>query len=83
MTAWTLTGWRIDSVTERLKRCRQALSKWKHENNINSRERLSQVQVALEFEQSKPFPENQRVRVLTKELIRAYREKEAFWSQKI
>ncbi|CAA7026408.1 unnamed protein product [Microthlaspi erraticum] len=75
-------GWRDNSVSERIKRCRRALSIWKKENNLNSRDRIIQIQIALEAEQSTNFPGAQKVFILKKELVKAYRDEELFWSQK-
>lgn len=70
------------SVAERLRACRKALSTWKKENNVNSRDRIVQIQNALELEQSCNFPNLFQVRLMKKDLVLAYREEEAFWSKK-
>lgn len=70
------------SVAERLRACRKALSNWKKENNLNSRDKIVQIQVALEFEQSSNCPNLFQMKRLKKDLVFAYREEEAYWSQK-
>lgn len=69
-------------VSNKLKRCRNALSRWKKENNLNSLTRIKQAQVVLEREQSSHFPRIVVVAGLKKELCMAYNEEESFWRSK-
>ena len=69
-------------ISDKLKRCRKALSKWKKKENLNSRDKIKQIQVALEAEQSSSFPLARRVNYLKEELIKAYKEEELYWKQK-
>ena len=39
-------------VSDRLRRCRKALSNWKKKECLNSRDKINQIQFALEREQS-------------------------------
>lgn len=39
-------------VSDRLKSCRKALSKWKRKETLNSRDKIKQIEVALEEAQS-------------------------------
>lgn len=70
------------SVADRLRCCRKALSNWKRENNVNSREKIIQLQIALEVEQSKDFPSFVLMVLPKNDMTLAYREEETFWSQK-
>lgn len=69
-------------VSDKLRTCRKALSRWKRENNINSLTRITQDQMLLEQEQSSDFPCTRRLRFLKRNLCKAYREEEDFWKQK-
>lgn len=75
-------GQRGHFVAERLRACRKALSSWKKDNNVNSRDRIVQIQRALEFEKSSNFPNFYQVRMMKKDLVLAYKEEEMFWSQR-
>ncbi|AAG03119.1 F5A9.24 [Arabidopsis thaliana] len=70
------------SVADRLRACRKSLSSWKKQNNLNSLDKINQLEAALEKEQSLVWPIFQRVSVLKKDLAKAYREEEAYWKQK-
>ncbi|KAL0754380.1 hypothetical protein Bca101_092048 [Brassica carinata] len=69
-------------VADRLKNCRKALSRWKKKENMNSRDKIKQIQYALEMEQSAMYPATLRINFLKAELIQAYREEELFWKQR-
>lgn len=62
--------------------CRKVLSRWKRENNLNAHNRINQLQVVLEAEQSANPPNTIRVFEFKKDLCHAYREEEEFWRQK-
>lgn len=70
------------SVSDRLKRCRKALSKWKKKENLNSRDKIKQIQCALEKEQSLPGSSKVRINFLKSELVKAYKEEEVYWQQR-
>ena len=70
------------SVSDKLKQCRKSLSRWKKNFNLNSRDKLVQIQIALEAEQSSSFPSGVRVNYLKTELIKSYREEEKYWKQR-
>ncbi|KAL1225412.1 putative mitochondrial protein [Cardamine amara subsp. amara] len=70
------------SVSERLRRCRQKLSCWKKKNNMNSSTKITQLQVALESEQSAIRPDTSVLWRVKKDLAFAYREEEDYWRQK-
>lgn len=72
----------ITKVSDKLKRCRKNLSNWKRKESLNARDKILQIQCALEEEQSSSRPSTVRVNYLKDELIRAYREEEKFWHQK-
>ncbi|XP_019091045.1 PREDICTED: uncharacterized protein LOC109128670 [Camelina sativa] len=61
--AWnsSLVRQREGSVSDKLRCCRTALSKWKKENYINAADKISHLQVALESEQS-AHPPSQNLR---------------------
>lgn len=63
------------SVSERLKRCRKSLSSWRKKSNTNSRDKIVQLQIALEAEQSSSFPSGVRVNYLKADLIKAYKKR--------
>lgn len=71
-----------ESVFDKLRGCRKALSLWKKENSLDARDKIQQIEVALEFEQSCPFPNCDVVYTIKNDLSRAYREEEIYWQQK-
>lgn len=49
--AWKAQWYReIPTVSEKIRRCRKALSKWKKGNNNNALDRIHQIQRDLELE---------------------------------
>ncbi|KAG7570254.1 Reverse transcriptase zinc-binding domain [Arabidopsis thaliana x Arabidopsis arenosa] len=70
------------SVSESLRRCRKALSKWKRANVTNSKEKINQIQKDIEIEHSALHPSFARMSWLHKEMVVAHREEESFWKQK-
>lgn len=81
--AWKFSQSRqMASVSERLRNCRKALSKWKKANMLNSLENINKLQKELEVEQSADFPSTQKVNLIRNQLVVAHREEEAYWSQK-
>ena len=70
------------SVSDRLKSCRRALSKWKKKENMNSRVKIKQIQSALEKEQSLRVSSTVRINFLKSELVDAYKEEEFYWQQR-
>lgn len=78
--AWNSPNGRVVlKVSDKLRKCRKSLSKWKRDNNLNSLTRITQAQVHLETEQSSSFPRFQVVTELRLELCDAYREEETYW----
>lgn len=81
-----LTCWNQSSmggggdISVRLRNVRKCLSRWKKENNLNSQDKINQLQIALEVEQSSFLPCFNHLRFLKKELMFAYREEEKYWS---
>ena len=69
-------------VASRLRLCRKALSKWKNENQLNSKDRISKLQADLEDEESLISPSFGRMDFLKRSLVRAYKDEENFWKQK-
>ncbi|KAG2310496.1 hypothetical protein Bca52824_022053 [Brassica carinata] len=81
--AWTTNHPFFEAnVSERLKRCRKALSNWKKKENLNSRDKIRQIQGALEREQSELIPAMVRINFLKAELVNAYKEEEQYWKQR-
>lgn len=66
------------NVSDRLKSYRKALSKWKKKENFNSRDKIKQIQCALELEQSTMFPTISITHFLKMELIHAYKKEKYF-----
>lgn len=65
-----------------MKRCRKALSHWKRKENLNSRDKIKQIQCALEVEQSLLVPTLVKINFLKAELVKAYKEEELYWKQR-
>ncbi|KAL1214127.1 hypothetical protein V5N11_005686 [Cardamine amara subsp. amara] len=80
--AWNSTSSRhgrfvtVFNVSDKLRSCRKALSSWKKENSLNSRDRISSLQQQLESEQSLDFPNAQFVDDIKFGLCKAYRDEE-------
>ncbi|XP_019084422.1 PREDICTED: uncharacterized protein LOC109125994 [Camelina sativa] len=81
--AWNSSSSRLGTTTsDRIRICRKALSTWKKENNSNAKDKIHQVENALEKEQSLSLPDLEHVGFLKRELSRAYRDEETYWSQR-
>lgn len=72
----------VGGVAEKIRGSRKALSQWKKSNNMNSLEKISKLQLELELEQSALSPSTPRITILRRDLVKAYKEEEAYWSQK-
>ena len=70
------------SVSKRIRACRQELSRWKREANINSNVNIKRLRRTLEIEESKVSPNLNILPTLRTELEKAYDEEEEFWKQK-
>jgi len=73
---------RVSSVSDSLRVCRKSLSQWKKVNNLNSKDKIFQIEHALEVEQSSSFPRLQVVWEIKQDLVSAYKEEELYWHQK-
>lgn len=63
-------------VSERIKSCRKALSRWKRNATCNSKKRIHELRRAIEHEEAKQFPDNGLVMSWKIELEKAYKEEE-------
>ncbi|XP_018435286.2 uncharacterized protein LOC108807498 [Raphanus sativus] len=70
------------SVAKRLRDCRGTLSAWKKERNFNARNKIQLLEDRLEWFQSRNYSCCHAIRVMKKELCRAYKEEELFWQQR-
>ena len=70
------------TVSERLKCCRKSLSNWKKKECLNSRDKINQIQFALEREQSSLGASTTTITFLKKELVKTYKEEEEYWQQR-
>ncbi|KAG2274548.1 hypothetical protein Bca52824_057103 [Brassica carinata] len=61
-------------VAKRLRDCRGAISKWKKCRRFNAKDRIHLLEKLLEWFQSKNFPCWHAIRVMKKELSKAYRD---------
>lgn len=81
--AWNLLKPHQDhSVSSRISNCRRALSQWKKTTQANSQVRITQLQNDLELEQSSMDPSTSRVALLSRELVKAYRDEQNYWKMK-
>lgn len=55
---------------------------WKKERLFNSKDRIHTLERRLEWFQSRNYPYWHAIRVIKKELCRAYKEEELFWQQR-
>lgn len=70
------------SLSERLRRCRKSLSKWKRENGTNAKEKIDRIQREIEVLHVKVHPSIYRMKCLKREMVVVHREEESFWQQK-
>ena len=81
--AWNLNvGKHNDSVATHLRHCRKVLSRWKRENQTNSKERITKLQDELETEQYAMDPSFLCIGNIRIYLMKANRDEENFWKQK-
>lgn len=77
--AWNATGNQNGvSVSDSIWMCRKALSQWKKENNTNAFDKIQQILIALEMEQSSSRPCIYRVNTIKRDLMVAYKEEETY-----
>ena len=76
-----MSGRRV-SIMERIENCRRELSKWKKCTTSNARINIQKLQVDLEKEISKRYPDDALLKKIKLELSKACREEELFWRQK-
>ena len=69
-------------VSDRIKRCRNEICKWKKSFELNAKEKILRIQKRLEAEESGIWPSRDRISGLKLELIKAHREEESFWKQR-
>ena len=67
---------------ERIQRCRQNIMTWRKKSDMNSRDKITRLRVALEIEIAKVSPSFDLMQQLKMELAGALREEELFWRQK-
>ncbi|XP_071905749.1 uncharacterized protein [Coffea arabica] len=76
-------GTRMFKLTQKIKRCRISLLRWKNKFQSNSKEHIERIKKNLqELRETEMQNKNNRMRFLKKSLKKAYREEEIFWSQK-
>lgn len=81
--AWTSnSNGRNLSVSQRIKRCRSAISCWKKQRVFNAQDKIQLLQKRLEWMQSRSYPCFFMINIIKKDLIKAYKEEELFWQQK-
>ncbi|WZY94283.1 hypothetical protein YC2023_066612 [Brassica napus] len=73
---------RHQSVSQRIRSCRNALSRWKKQSVYNSQDKIRLLQERLEWIQSRDYPCFFMINIIKKDLIKAYKEEELFWKQK-
>lgn len=69
-------------VSDRLKRYRKSLSNWKKKEKLNSRDKIKQIQCALELEQSALVPMTVKINFLKAEFVQSYKEEDLYWKQR-
>lgn len=70
------------SVEARLSLCRKAICKWCELFHENSRKVIEDLREELETQMTKDHPNEDRVRELNKNLLKAYQSEEAYWKQR-
>lgn len=81
--AWGSKGsGRGASVLDRIRDCRVALSRWKKDNDANSKVRLTKIQFLFDEEHSKRNPSPRVMQELKLQMAQAYRDEDSFWKQK-
>ncbi|CAN7044661.1 unnamed protein product [Brassica rapa subsp. trilocularis] len=71
-----------EKISEKIRKCRIVLSKWKKRRNFNARDKINLIQQRLEWFQSRSYSCRFMVDSLTRELLNAHKEEEMFWRQK-
>lgn len=81
--AWNASPLLSDApVSHRIRLCRKALSKLKKVNNLNSKNRILELQSKLEIEHSSAYPNFNRLHILKFDLMKAYKDEKSYWSKK-
>ncbi|KAF8048358.1 hypothetical protein N665_2550s0001 [Sinapis alba] len=67
---------------KKIRDCRGALNEWKKKRSFNSKDRIHLLEERLDWFQSRNFPCWHAIRLMKKELCKAYKEEELYWWQK-
>lgn len=70
------------SVSDRIRKCRHAISQWKKANNTNSAKRIKALTALIDEAHSDPLCPLSEIHNLRKEQLQAYKDEEAFWRNK-
>lgn len=73
---------KMNFVSDKIRDCRKALSRWKNKNVVNALDKIHQLQEDLEKEQSADYPSTALVSDLKRSLVEAYKKEEDFFSQR-
>jgi len=78
---FTIPGQHV-SVSDRIRKCRHAISQWKKANNTNSAKRIKALTALIDEAHSDHLCPLREIHNLRKELLQAYKDEEAFWRNK-
>lgn len=80
---WTNTNNGVSqSITEKLKSCRRAISKWKRENSTNSAKMIKELTEMIDVAHTDGVTSTKRLQELRKELLHAHIQEEKYWKTK-
>ncbi|CAA7025583.1 unnamed protein product [Microthlaspi erraticum] len=69
-------------VVDRIRKCRHEISQWRHKNKPYGKEKIADLQKALEDIQNDDSRTQEELDEITQKLKEAYRDEEQYWKQK-
>lgn len=70
------------TISERIGRCRKAISRWSREHYVNSQKKISEMKSNLDKAMADPTADDCYISELNRGLLHAYKAEEEYWKQR-